>query len=131
MITVSTDKKLLDIPFIHQFLSNSYWAKGRTIDEVKNSIDNSMCFGAYLDGKQIGFARVVTDKTIFSYIMDVFIDEKFQGKKYGEEFMKNIYNHPDLINVKKHYLHTRDAQKFYEKFGFKIYPTPNKHMLKS
>jgi N-acetylglutamate synthase-like GNAT family acetyltransferase len=131
MITVNTDKTKLDIDYIHKFLTNSYWAENRTIKEVKKTIDNSLCFGAYFKGKQIGFARVVTDKVVFSYIMDVFIDPKFQGKKYGQIFFTEIYKHLDLVTVKNHYLHTKDAQEFYKKLGWEIYKTPNKHMLKS
>lgn len=130
MITVSTDKNLLDIPFIHHFLSTSYWAKGRTLEEVKKSIKNSLCFGIYHHEKQIGFARVLTDKVVFSYIMDVFIDKNHQGKKYGEQLMNYIYSHPDLINVENHCLITKDAQSFYKKFGFNNYSTPEKFMLK-
>ncbi|MEE9348688.1 MAG: GNAT family N-acetyltransferase [Flavobacteriaceae bacterium] len=110
---------------------NTYWAKERSLYEIKKSIENSVCFGAYLDGKQIGFARVITDKTIFSYLLDVFIDEKYQGKNYGQFFLKEIYNHPHLIQVKKHYLHTKDAQRFYEKFGFETYPNPKRFMIKT
>jgi hypothetical protein len=60
-ITITTDKSELDIEFIHAFISNSYWAKGRTIETMQTCIDNSLCFGVYIEGKQIGFARVVTD----------------------------------------------------------------------
>jgi N-acetylglutamate synthase-like GNAT family acetyltransferase len=130
MITFSTDKTKLDINFIYHFLSTSYWAKDRTKTQMQKSIDNSLCFGMFLNDKQIGFARVVTDKIVFSYIMDLFIDEKYQGKKYGQVFFEKIYKHPNLINVKKHYLHTLDAQEFYEKLGWEIYKTPNRHMIK-
>ena len=69
MIRISTDKDKLDISFIHKFLTNTYWAKGRTMEEVKTTIENSYCFGIYSNGKQIGFARVVTDYVVFAYIM--------------------------------------------------------------
>ncbi len=130
MIQISTDTSKLDVNYIHQFLNSSYWAKGRTLKEVESTIENSLCFAAYLNDKQIGFARIVTDKAIFSYLMDFFIDEKHQGKKYGQYFFSEIYKHSDLIHVKKHYLHTKDAQNFYKKFGFEIYKTPNRCMLK-
>ena len=130
MIEISIDKKLLDLDFICGFLNDSYWASTRTREEVEKSIDNSICFGVYRDKKQIGFARVITDNVVFSYLLDVFIDPKEQGKKYGEELLKYIYNHRDLKNVNKHYLHTKDAQKFYTKLGFNEYPTPDKFMIK-
>jgi hypothetical protein len=73
MITVSKDKSKLDVPFIQNFLKDIYWAAGRTMEEVQRTIDASVCFGIYLDGKQIGFARVITDYVVFAYLMDVFI----------------------------------------------------------
>ena len=130
MVKVNTNKTQLDINYIHQILNNTYWAEGRTIEQVKKSIDNSICFGVYLDQRQIGFARVVTDKVIFSYLMDVFIDEEYQGKGYGQLLISEIYNHIDLKHVNKHYLHTKDAQKFYLKFGFEVYGLPERFMVK-
>ena len=70
------------------FLTETYWAKGRTIDEVKKTIENCLCFGVYLEEKQIGFARVCTDYTIFAYLMDVFILPEFRGKGYSKQLMK-------------------------------------------
>jgi len=130
MFKISTDNKLLDINFIHLFLSRSYWAKNRTLEEVKESIDNSVCFGVYLQNKQIGFARIVTDKIVFSYLMDVFIDESYQGKKYGEKLIDEIYNHPILKKVKSHFLITADAQEFYKKFGFRKFENSDKVIMK-
>lgn len=130
MLDINTNKSQLDIDYIYAFLSQSYWASDRSIEAVKKSIDNSLCFGVYLDKKQIGFARIVTDTVVFSYLMDVFIDPNFQGKKYGEKLLEFIYNYKDLKHVKSNYLHTKDAQEFYIKLGFKAYPTPKKFMIK-
>jgi N-acetylglutamate synthase-like GNAT family acetyltransferase len=130
MIKISTDNKLLDINFIHRFLSRSYWAKNRTLEEVKESIDNSVCFGVYLKNKQIGFARIVTDKIVFSYLMDVFIDESYQRKTYGEKLINEIYTHPILEKVKSHFLITKDAQEFYKKFGFRQFKNSDKVIMK-
>ncbi len=131
MLKINTNKTELDIDFIYAFLKKSYWANNRTKEEIQKSIDNSLCFGMYLENKQIGFARILTDTVVFSYLMDVFIDQKYQGKKYGEQLLNHIYNHVDLKNVNKHYLLTKDAQNFYHKFGFKEYPTPNRFMIKN
>jgi hypothetical protein len=83
MITVSTEKTKLNVPFIQYFLKDIYWAAGRTMEEVKTTIDSSFCFGIYLDEQQIGFARVITDYVVFAYMMDVFIDEKHRGNGYS------------------------------------------------
>jgi len=130
MITITTDKTLLDIDFIYGFLHKSYWAKDRTKAQIQETIANSLCFGIFLSDKQIGFARVVTDKVIFSHLMDVFIAPEHQGKGYGKIVLETIYKHPDLINVTHHYLHTKDAHSFYQKIGFSQYDKPKNVMLK-
>jgi len=130
MIKISTNNKDLDINYIYDELVKTYWAHQRTKEQVIESIDNSLCFGMYIDGKQMGFARIVTDKVVFSYLMDVLIDEKYRGQKYGQKLIDFIYKHQDLINVKNNYLHTKDAQDFYKKHGFEVYGYPFKFMIK-
>lgn len=125
---ISTDKNLLDIPFIHNFLTHSYWAEGRSMELVQRSIDNSICFGAYINGKQVGFARVVTDLTVFVYIMDVFIDEAYRGRGYGLELMEAILAYPELSSVKQWRLATRDAHGLYAKLGFTPLLAPDRWM---
>ena len=128
MINVCTDRSKLDIDFIYSYLSTSYWASERTREQVIKSIDHSLCFGLYLDDIQIGFARVLTDQVVFSYIMDVFIGDQYQSDGYGKVFLDQIYKHSYLVNVGSHYLLTKDAQSFYHKLGFEEYPTPNRFM---
>ena len=118
MITVSTDKNKLDVPFIQKFLKNVYWAAGRTIQEVQTTIDHSFCFGIYLDEQQIGFARVITDYVVFAYLMDVFITEEHRGKGYSSILIENMMNEPKLKNIKIWRLATSDAHFLYCKFGF-------------
>ena len=130
MVTVSTDKSQLDVPFIQNFLKDIYWAAGRTIEEVQTTIDASFCFGIYLDGKQIGFARVVTDYVVFAYLMDVFIDENHRGKGYSSILIDAMMNESQLQEVKIWRLATTDAHFLYEKFGFKALAHPEKMMEK-
>lgn len=118
IITITTDKNKLDIPFIYAFLKDAYWSKGRPLEQVKISIEHSMCFGMYIEDKQIGFARLLTDRAVFAYLMDVFIDEQHKGKGYGKKLMANILGHPELQSIKQWYLKTKDAQRFYQNFGF-------------
>ena len=129
-ITVSTDKNKLDVPFIQNFLKDIYWAAGRTIDEVQTTIDASVCFGIYLDDKQIGFARVITDYVVFGYVMDVFITEEHRGKGYSSILIENMMNEPILKNIQIWRLATTDAHFLYEKFGFKPLEHPKKMMEK-
>ena len=130
MITISTDKTKLDVPFIQDFLKDIYWAAGRTIDEVQTTIDSSFCFGIYLNEVQIGFARVVTDYVVFAYLMDVFIAEEHRGNGYSSILIGAMMNEPVLKNIKIWRLATSDAHFLYEKFGFKALAHPEKMMEK-
>lgn len=130
MITVSTDKNKLDIPFIQHFLKDIYWAAGRTIDEVQTTINHSFCFGIYLDDKQIGFARVITDYVVFAYLMDVFITEEHRGKGYSSILIQTMMEEPMLKEVKIWRLATSDAHFLYKKFGFNELANPEKLMEK-
>jgi len=130
MITVSTDKQKLDVPFIQHFLKDIYWAAGRTIEEVQTSIDHSFCFGIYLNDKQIGFARVITDYVVFAYLMDVFIDQEYRGKGYSSILISAMMEEPILQKIKIWRLATKDAHFLYEKFGFKELAHPEWMMEK-
>ena len=130
MIAVSTDKKKLDIPFIQGFLKNVYWEAPRTIEQVQTVIENSFCFGIFFDGKQVGFARVITDSVVFAYVMDVFIDEEHRGKGYATVLINAMMTEPQLAQVKIWRLATTDAHFLYEKFGFKALAHPEKLMEK-
>ncbi|MEO8254501.1 MAG: GNAT family N-acetyltransferase [Flavobacterium sp.] len=130
MISISTDKNKLDVPFIQNFLKDIYWAAGRTIDEVQTTIEHSFCFGIYLDNEQIGFARVITDYVVFGYVMDVFIDQKHRGKGYSSVLIDAMMKEPILKNIKIWRLATSDAHFLYKKFGFKTLAHPEKMMEK-
>jgi len=130
---VSTDKSKLDIELIHDFLSNrSYWAQGRSIEDIRKSIINSFCFGLYSkNDKQIGFARVITDFTVFAWLLDVFILEEFRGNGLGKYFMTCIFDYEELRDIKRWRLSTRDAHDLYKKFGFGIVEKPEMFMERS
>jgi N-acetylglutamate synthase-like GNAT family acetyltransferase len=126
--SISKDKNLLDVDFIHGFLTNSYWAEGRSKDKVITTIENSICYGMYVEKKQIGFARVLSDKEVFAYLLDVFIDEKYKGQKYGHALMQAILEDTELQNVERWMLATVDAQDFYRKFNFENMKRPERIM---
>lgn len=116
---ISTDKSKLDIDLIFWFLSKeSYWAQNRSIETIRRSIENSLCFGVFQGERQIGFARVVTDYAVFAWILDVFILEEFRQLGLGKMLMSSIMNHEDLQNLQRWGLATNDAHSLYEKFGF-------------
>ena len=130
-ITVSTNKNKLDLEMIHTFLSEqSYWAKGIPLNLFKKSIKNSICFGVYVGKKQVGFARVISDKSTFAYIADVFVLEEYRGHGYSSVLMQAITNHKKFQNFRRWMLVTADAHFLYAKFGFNVVTKPEKFMEK-
>ena len=129
---ISTDRDKLQLDMIHRFLSEeSYWANSRSMDQTQEAISNSICFGLYTEGQQIGFARVVTDKATFAYLGDVFILSEFRGRGLSKWLMEVIISHPDLQGLRRWILATRDAHKLYRKFGFDALKFPERWMEKA
>ena len=117
---ISTDKSKLQIEVIADYLINqSYWASTRTLEQVKSSIEHSMCFAVYHQDQQIAFGRVITDCTTFAYLADVFVLEPYRAQGISKALMKFILAHPQLQNLRRFVLATRDAHGLYEQFGFK------------
>lgn len=116
--TISTDKERINVPFVHAFLTQSYWAKGIPEETVSRSIEGSLCFGVYHGNQQVGFARVITDGATFAYLADVFIVETFRGRGLSSWLMEYILSHPGLQGLRRFLLATRDAHGLYQKFGF-------------
>ncbi len=126
--TISTDKTKLNIDSVVLLLAQTYWASERTKKVINLSIKNSLCFGLYDGEKQIGFSRVVTDYAIFAYLCDVIITEEYRGKGLGKWLVESIMLHPQLKDLKRWLLATRDAHGLYKKFGWKVVETPNTWM---
>jgi GNAT superfamily N-acetyltransferase len=127
--TISTDIERLDIPLIHNFLSNqSYWAQGRKIETVSRAIRNSLSFGLYKDNQQIGYARVVTDFSTFAWLADVFVLEAHRGRGLATWLMESILTHPELQRFRRWVLATKDAHDLYRKFGFRELKRPERWM---
>ena len=117
--TISTDTNRLDRERIHDFLKGSYWAPGISREVVDRSIEGALCFGVYDENAQVGFARVITDRATFAYVADVFVLESHRGRGLSVWLMEAIRAHPDLQNLRRWILMTRDAHGLYEKFGFR------------
>ena len=80
-------------------------------------MENSLCFGAWKDGKQIAFARVVTDFATIFWLGDLIVDEAHRGHGLGKAFVEFILSSERLHGLNA-ILTTRDAHSLYEKFGF-------------
>jgi GNAT superfamily N-acetyltransferase len=125
---VSTDRALIDLDVVHGFLTKCYWAKGIPRDIVARSIENSLCFGVYAEGKQIGFARLISDYATYAYIGDVFLLESFRGRGLGKWLMECIVQHPRLQGLRRWSLVTSGAHGLYAQFGFEPLKKPQNYM---
>jgi N-acetylglutamate synthase-like GNAT family acetyltransferase len=127
--TITTDKSKMDIVAIHDFLSkHSGWSDNIPFDLVKKSIDNSLNFGLFHKGKQIGFARVISDFSTIAYLGDVFVLDNYRGQGLSKKLMDAVKGHPNLQGLRRWILLTSTADWLYEKYGFKKLPKPEVYM---
>jgi GNAT superfamily N-acetyltransferase len=125
---IATDKSRLDMKMLHGFLVKSYWSPGIPLETMKKAIENSICFGAYdQQGRQVGFARAVTDKATFAYLADVFVLPEHRGQGISRLLMEAYTTHPELQGLRRHMLATSDGHGLYKKYGF--VPVPNPEIL--
>lgn len=125
---ITTDHSRFDIDAIHTYLAQSYWSPGIPKAVVERAIANSVCFGVIHAGRQVGFARVVTDKATFAYLADVYILEAHRGKGLAGRIMEAVKRHPELQGLRRMLLATRDAHALYAKHGFKPLAAPDRMM---
>ncbi len=129
---ISTDPARLNVGVIHEFLRHSYWAQNIPREVVERAIENSLVFGLYEreyeHERQIGFARVVTDRATFAYLCDVFVVEKSCGRGLGQWLVHTIMSHPEAQGLRQWLLATHDAHTLYAKFGFTGLQNPERLM---
>jgi len=132
MVTVSTDASLLDLDTLHRWLStDAYWAIGRPRDVVERAVAGSLNFGAYDDGRLVGYARVVTDSATFAWLCDVYVDPAARGAGVGVALMEAVDAALTELQVRRTLLATADAHGLYAKFGFEPMTEPERWMLRT
>lgn len=126
---ITTDKDKMDSIAIHDFLSNhSTWSQNIPLEKVKIAIANSLNFGVFYEGNQIGFARVISDFSTIAYLGDIYILENHRNKGISKKLMEVIMNHPNLQNLRRWILLTSTADWLYQKYGFTKLPKPEIYM---
>jgi GNAT superfamily N-acetyltransferase len=125
---IDTAPGRLDVTQVHQWLAtDAYWALGRPLDVLIRSIRNSLCFGLYRpDGRQVGFARAVTDLATFAWICDVYIDPAARGLGLGTWLARSATDHLLGHGIGRVVLATRDAHGVYAKAGFEPMKRPDR-----
>jgi GNAT superfamily N-acetyltransferase len=123
-------KELLDLDAVERWLATeSYWAFGRPLADIKKSIDNSLVWGLYApSGEQVGFFRVVTDRTTFAWLCDVFVDASQRGRGLAVWALEIIRDEILAMGVYRIILATSDAHGVYRKLGFTPQAEPEKWM---
>jgi len=127
-IVITTDRARLDLDMIHGFLTASYWALGIPREIVARSMEHSLCFGAFDGDRQVGFARVISDRATYAYVSDVFALESDRKRGIGKSLMAAIMAHPELQGLRRWTLATRDAHGLYRQFGFGSPAHPDRQM---
>jgi GNAT superfamily N-acetyltransferase len=125
---LTTDKTRMQLDVIYRFLQKSYWANKRSVQAIQRSIEYSLPFGIFDGDKQIGFARVISDYSTFAWIADVFIDEEYRGQGLSKFLMESMLAHPELQDLRRWVLATKDAHTLYSKYGFTPLNKPERWM---
>ena len=127
---ISTDSSKIDTVAAHDFLTHSYWAKGRTLETMQKIIDGALVFGLFYENKQIGMARVVSDFVSTAYLADVYVLEKYRGQGLGKWLVNTVIQYEPLKDIRNFLLHTLDAHELYERVGFRKTIIPERIMEK-
>jgi N-acetylglutamate synthase-like GNAT family acetyltransferase len=125
---ISTDPARLDLDVVHRSLAKAYWSEGIPRQTLERAIQNSLCFGVYVQGRQAAFARVITDRATYAYLCDVFTVEGQRGGGLGKRLLEAVMSHPDLQGLRRWSLLTRDAHGLYRRFGFVPPEMPERYM---
>ncbi len=127
--TLTTDKTEMKVNDIYDWLSvEAYWCKGIPFELFKSSFDNSFCIGALIDGKQIAYARLITDYATFAYLADVYVQQAHRGKGISKKMMDVLFDLDWVKGLRRIMLATRDAQELYKKYGFTNCKNPERIM---
>ncbi len=125
---ISTDPERIQLDTVCEDLGRTYWAADRPREAVARSLRESLCFGLYHDGRQVGLARVVTDRATFAWVCDVYVSEDHRGHGLGKRLMEAVLAHPDLVGLRRILLATKDAHGLYSQYGFKALEAPGHWM---
>lgn len=115
---ITDDRDRIDLDLVHRELAASYWSPGVPRHVVEAAVAGSACWSAHRDGRQIGFARLVTDRATFGYLADVFVVAEARGQGVGTALVAAVTSWADAHGLRRLVLATRDAHEVYRPFGF-------------
>ena len=128
MIELSDEGARLDFGRVHAWLASSYWSPGIERALVERAAAGSHALGAYLDGEQVGYARMISDRVTFGWLADVWVEESGRGQGLGRRMVRWFLDHPDYAGIRRFALVTGDAHGVYEALGFHAPIRPERYM---
>ena len=127
---IDDNQKRLDFERVRTWLASTYWSPGVTRERVEKAAKNSsLVVGAYQDEAQAGYLRIVSDKTTFAWVCDVFVDETHRGKGIAKAMLRYAQEHPEFQGLRRWVLATKDAHGVYAEVGFELIPNPERWMI--
>lgn len=114
---ITNDKSLISVDRTYALLSRSYWGNERSRENIRLSMEHSICYGVFAGPRQVGFGRVVTDNVTVYWLCDVYVEEAHRRKGLGKRLIQCMVETPELKGLLG-ILATTDAHGLYEKFGF-------------
>jgi GNAT superfamily N-acetyltransferase len=128
---IDDDRARLDFERVHGWLTTAYWSPGVSRERVEKAAqESSLVVGAYRDGVQVGYLRVVSDRTTFAWVCDVFVDEAHRGRGLARAMLRFALEHPEYQDLKRWLLATADAHGVYQAEGFEPLPVPERWMMR-
>lgn len=109
----------MNVDEVVRLLKQTYWADKRSRAKIEKSMRHSACYGVDVNGRLVGFARVITDWATTYYLCDVVIDAEYRGRGLGKALVAHILSQPEYADLRG-MLITRDAHALYQKFGFEV-----------
>ena len=127
---IDDDPGRLDFDVLERWLSQTYWSPGIRKDEIrKAALNSTLAVGCYAGSGQVGTLRLVSDKTRFAYIMDVYVDGNHRNRGIARDMIRFAMERPDLRDVYQWLLATQDAHAVYRGLGFEPLPNPERWMI--
>ena len=111
----------MELSDVIRLLRSTYWADKRSDEQIEKSMQNSSCYGIYLEDEEklAGFARVISDYATTYYLCDVVIDAEYQNNGLGTALVEYIESLP-IYEGLRGVLITRDAHSLYREFGYEV-----------
>ena len=115
------DPSRTDKDAVWRFLSTeAYWGKYRSRADFEAQMASAWrVVGVYesATGRQVGFARAISDGVAFAYLADLFILADARGGGLGKELVATMIDRGPGASF-RWTLHTSDAHELYRKYGF-------------